>query len=24
MTMCGNMMNMMQKMQGGMMKGGSK
>ena len=24
MTMCGNMMNMMQKMQGGMMKGSSK
>jgi vancomycin resistance protein YoaR len=24
MTMCSNMMNMMQKMQGGMMKGGSK
>ena len=24
MTKCGNMMNMMQKMQGGMMKGGSK
>lgn len=24
MTTCGNMMNMMQKMQGGMMKGGSK
>ena len=24
MAMCGNMMNMMEKMQGGMMKGGSK
>ena len=24
MAMCGNMMNMMQKMQGGMMKGSSK
>ena len=24
MAICGNMMNMMQKMQGGMMKGGSK